>query len=32
MRHFQAKAHGLLVLEDVLDGKDIGFLLASCPH
>ena len=29
-RHFQAKAHGLLVLEDVLDGKPLDFcLLAS---
>ena len=26
-RHFQAKAHGLLVLEDVLDGKNLDFCL-----
>jgi acyl transferase domain-containing protein len=26
-RHFQAKAHGLLVLEDVLDGKTLDFCL-----
>jgi len=26
-RHFQSKAHGLLVLEDVLDGKTLDFCL-----